>query len=52
MEREGNKGPDPNNGSNTADVGTNKKPTTHGEQGVAQEAYEQAKDDAVKDLHG
>jgi len=58
MEREGNKGPDGNNGTKSADVETDKTPTKQGEEeeeeatGVSQETYEKAKDDAVKDLHG
>ncbi len=56
MEREGNKGPDGNNGTKSADVETEKTPTKQGEEeeatGVSQETYEKAKDDAVKDLHG
>ncbi len=58
MERDGNKGPDGNNGTKSADVETDKPPTNQGEEGVerttevSQETYEKAKNDAVKDLHG
>jgi len=54
MERDGNKGPDRNNKANTAEGATDKNPKggEEGATGVSQETYEQAKDDAVKDLHG
>jgi len=57
MERDTNKRRDDNDCSGTLDAMTNEKATrgkgeADGVTGVSQDAYEEAKDDATKDIHG